>query len=329
MRIAIIGAGICGLYLAWKLAERGEEVTVFEKNKKIGKEACSGLFSERIFNYIPQSKDLIENQIDFIIINFPEKRVKVSFSKKFFIISHFELDNLLAGLAQKAGAKIILNYQINSLPLSYDRIIGCDGANSFTRQSLGLASPDFRLAIQGFTRNPPSSNFSERASFIETWAQHKGFLWKIPRKGPARNAFGVADAGGEIEYGIIAEPKECRLLFQKFLTKNKIKLEKINLALVSQGLSIPFNSSVTLCGEATGLTKPWSGGGVIWGLKSCELLLKNFPDFLAHQKAMKKFFLPQIFFGKKIRNLVYFLGFNLPWILPRKATIDGDYLLHL
>jgi len=37
MKVAIVGAGICGLYLAWKLSEKGYSVTVFEKKEKIGK----------------------------------------------------------------------------------------------------------------------------------------------------------------------------------------------------------------------------------------------------------------------------------------------------
>jgi len=62
-----IGGGVCGLYLAWKLAEKGEQVIVFEKNKEIGKKICSGLFSQNIFNYIPQAKNLIQNKIDYTL----------------------------------------------------------------------------------------------------------------------------------------------------------------------------------------------------------------------------------------------------------------------
>ena len=35
-RIAIVGAGLTGLYTAWRLQERGYEVTIFEARDRIG-----------------------------------------------------------------------------------------------------------------------------------------------------------------------------------------------------------------------------------------------------------------------------------------------------
>ncbi len=64
MKIAIIGAGTCGLYLGWKLAEKKHKVTIFEKKKEIGQEVCSGLFSQRILKFLPQSRKLIQNRIN-------------------------------------------------------------------------------------------------------------------------------------------------------------------------------------------------------------------------------------------------------------------------
>jgi electron-transferring-flavoprotein dehydrogenase len=307
--VAIVGAGIIGLYLAWKLSEKGHQVTIFEKKEKIGKKACSGLFSERILEFIPQSKKLIQNQIESALIHFPKKTLTIKFSKKLLVMSHFELDNLVADLAENSGVKIILNHRVSSLPKEFDRIIGCDGPNSIIRKNLGLSEPKHLLAIQGFISKSDSSTF-----FVETWPQKQGFIWKIPR-------------GEETEYGIISNSKETKTLFENFLKKNNLQPSELESAIVPQGFLIPKHSLITLCGDSAGLTKPWSGGGVIWGLTSAEILLKNFPDFLKYQKEMKTTFLPKILFSKIVTKIVYFLGFNFSWILPKNIKIESDFLI--
>ena len=115
--------------------------------------------------------------------------------------------------------------------------------------------------------------------------------------------------------------------FRRIYQKKQLRLEAVNSAVIAQGLAIPANSKITLCGEAAGLTKPWSGGGVIWGLTAADLLLKNFPDFLKYKKEVKRFFLPQIIFSKMAKKIVYFLGFNSPWFLPGEFKIDGDFFI--
>jgi flavin-dependent dehydrogenase len=306
-KTAIVGGGICGLYLAWRLASAGHKITVFEKKEEIGKKACSGLFSERILSFVPESKKLVQNEIDSVVIHFPKKSLNIRFSNKFLVMSHFELDNLAASLAQKAGAEIILGNQIDALPRGFEKIIGCDGPDSFVRRNLGLSSPEHRLAIQGFVFQ---EDFSAQ---VEVWPVESGFIWKIPR-------------GKQTEYGVIARASQAKVLLDNFLKEKDIKINGLEAGLVPQGFVVPFHPSITLCGDAVGLCKPWSGGGVIWGLTAAELLLKNFPDFLKYRKELQRFFKPRIFLSKLLTRLVYFFGFKMSWVLPKNFKIDGDFL---
>ena len=307
-KIAIIGAGICGLYLGWKLAEKGHYVKIFEKKGEIGNSACSGLFSERILKHIPEAQNLIKNTIDSAKIHFPKKTITLNFSKRFFVISHFKLDRLVAKKAREAGAKINLSNQISKIPEGFDIVIGCDGPTSTIRQSLDLPNPDFRLGILGYEER---ENFD---NFVDTWPVKNGFLWKIPRK-------------ENTEFGVASDVINAKIYFGEFLKQNNIRLSDRKAKLIPQGLIIPKNKSVTLLGDAAGLTKPWSGGGVIWGLTACDILSKNFPNLLKFRKEAQKFFSFKIMRSKIITKLVYFFGFNLPWLLPKKVKIESDYIL--
>ncbi|RLC34880.1 MAG: hypothetical protein DRZ76_01705, partial [Candidatus Nealsonbacteria bacterium] len=181
----------------------------------------------------------------------------------------------------------------------FDRIIGCDGALSETRKRLGLKNPRFRLGMLRLTNEKDFSNY------VETWPVRGGFKWKIPRR-------------DNTEYGVIVPLEQ---------SKNFSALEYESFGLVPQGLIIPKSEIVTLCGDAAGLTKPWSGGGVVWGLQACDLLLQSFPDLLRYRRNARRFFLPRIIFSKITTRFVYFLGFKFPWILPSKMNMEGDYLL--
>jgi len=310
MKIAIVGGGINGLYLAWKLSEKNHDVSVFERKNQIGDNiVCSGLFSERILNFIPRSQNLVKNRINYVLIHFPKKTIRVHFSKDFFLIEHSRLDQLVAELAQKSGAKIFLGQNISQIPENFDRIIGCDGANSFVRRSLGLKEPKYKLGFLSLTEARPLQNCRGRASnFVEVWPDKTGFSWKIPK-------------GGEnTEYGAIKELGSFDFKGTEFLKVNKAKI-------IPQGLIIPNHSSITLCGDAAGLTKPWSGGGVIWGLFAADILLKTFPDFKKYRKLIIKFFLPKIIISKLGRKSIYFIGFKIPWLLPKNSRIESDFLL--
>ncbi len=316
MRVAIIGAGITGLYLAWDLTKKNNNVIVYEKEGKPGGKACSGLFSKKILDFIPESKTLVENKIDYVLVHFPKKTIRIDFADKFLVINHSRLDYLMYEKAKKEGAEIKFNCEINSPYFinspktsgDFDKIIGCEGAHSFTRETLNLSLPSFRLGILGFVKKASFENF------VEVWPCHKGFIWKIPR-------------GKSIEYGIIAKPEEAKNILDGFLKKRSIKLNNLSARVISQGLDLPSEKSITVCGEAAGLTKPWTGGGVIWSLTAARFLTESFPDFIKYKTKVESFFPWRIRLGKVAEAIFRFLGFHLPWLLPKRHKLDSDFLV--
>ncbi len=304
-KTAIIGGGTIGLYLGLKLKERGHNITLFEKRDKIGTDVCSGIFSEKIFKFIPESENLVENEIKCALLHFPKKTISLFFKKKFFLISHSKLDDLLYS---KIKENVELGKEVSSLPKNFEKTIGADGANSFARNYLKLKKPEFRIGIRGFLNE---RNFSNT---VETWPLKNGFIWKIPR-------------GEKTEYGIMENPIIAKKRLDIFLKKNKIRLNNIEARVIPCGFSLSKNRSITLCGDSTGITKPWSGGGVIWGLKSADILINSFPNFETYYKKTKKYFKKKIFFYKLLTKAVYLSGTNIPFIIPKKNTIEPDFLI--
>lgn len=313
-RIAIVGGGAVGLYLAWKLSERGHLVTVFERRKRIEAKACSALVSERIFGFVPGIENFIENRIDGCLIRFPAKTVTLTFLPSFICVPRQKVNELLAEYARSAGAEIVFGWSgndVRQLAEEYDRVVGCDGALSKTRKSLGLPNPRFRLGIQMFAEERDSSGL------VETWPlQGGGFCWRIPR-------------GESVEYGILGDTRNAGSAFRAFLREHDIESENLALkaALVPQGLVLPRGTaSVTLCGDAAGLTKPWSGGGLVWGFTAADILLKHFPDFEEYRREAVQVFAPRIRRGVLATQAVYLVGFHFPRFLPSKKTYDNDFL---
>lgn len=307
-KVGIVGAGIVGLYLAWKLSRIGYRVTVFERREKIWDKPCSGLISENIKKFIPAWHDLIDNKVDVSLIHFPKKDIKLIFKPIHYVFSHQKINLYLLEMARGAGARILFGKNIEAIPSGFDRIIACDGAVSKIRKILSLPDPSFRLGIQTVIHVEDFSNQ------VETWPIENGFLWKIPR-------------GRSVEYGGIGPIDSVKIRFADFLKKHNIQSSGLDkLALVPQGIVLPRNNkSVTLCGDSAGLTKPWSGGGIIWGLTAADTLIDSFPDFGLYNRKIRRMFGFRILKGRMITSLVGFLGSNLPFLLPGSVARNNDF----
>ncbi len=316
LKIAIIGGNIIGSYLARKIKERGHQATIFEKNNFLGQKPCSGLISERIFNFSPALKDFIIRRIDFLIVHFKKKDIKINFNPPQYLFERSQLDNFFLKMAESAGVEARFGREIKNIPEGFDRIIGCDGSFSTIRKLLKINAPRQRVGIQYFIKE------KNKDLTIEVWPRNfekdLGFLWRIP----------FLD---KTEYGIIGRPKDASVVLKDFLQKKGIVFERANVksALIAQGIVLPQKKEITLCGDAAGLTSPLSGGGIIWGLTAANMMIEKFPDFLEYRKSAYRFFKPKEKRASILRNgsllLNNFFGLGaMSALLPREVVIDPN-----
>jgi len=321
MKVGIVGCGINGAYLAWKLSKE-HDVTVFEKNNSIGEKPCSGLISERIWDFIPKHKDIVLNTIETLIIHFPNKDLELTFYPKMLVLDRKKLTDHVVQLAEKEGAKINLNSDVESVFFvrgkrpqisvsgkiyEFDYLIGCDGYKSLVRKSLKIPDPISVLGM--YTRIKKKKHENN----IDVYPLKKGITWLIPRK-------------NEIEYGIFERPEFAKNDFSSFCRRMRIKPKKVYSSLIPGRLVTMHKGRIALCGDAIGLTKPWSYGGIIWGLIGDDILIKTFPNFRKYEEHLRDFFEPKIFFAKILVYGARFIGDRFSWITPKELYFDPDWI---
>ena len=312
-KIAIIGAGIIGTYLAWKLQDKGFKVTVFEKKNRVGQKPCSALISERIKKFVPIPDDLYLRRIESVLVHFPRKDIKIIPKPSFLLFEREKLDFFVFSLAQKSGVDFVFNKEIKEIPEGFSKVVGCHGSLSQTREFFSLPPLKIRLGLQYFVQNKNFDTEIEIYPHRFKGVSKNEFFWKIPK-------------GDQIEYGVIGSSKSAKQDFDIFCQEHNINLDprQIKGALISQGLSLPNSKTVTLCGDAIGLTKPTTGGGVIWGMTSADMLIENFSDFRRYKNKITRFFWPKIIKGKTEVLLGCLVGNYLSFLLPKKVYIDAD-----
>jgi digeranylgeranylglycerophospholipid reductase len=322
MRVAIVGAGINGCYLAYKLSD-GHQVTVFERKSNLGSKPCSGLISERVWNHIykpevGQYDQLVGHIITEARIHFPKKIVDLKFKSKMLVFDRQKLDEYVGRLAEQNGVNFLFNTDVKSIAthgdkpivngIGFDKLIGCDGVNSIVRKKLGCGNPKVRLGIYCYTKE------NCKDQWVDTWPLKDGFSWKIPR-------------GDNVEWGVVAPVDVAKKEFADLAKREGLKYDKIYSHAIPEGLCFPTIHSkaardITICGDSAGLTKPWSGGGVIWGMIAGDLLVKNLKDFRKYERAVKKQFNNRITLNLIGRNIISNPFVN--YFIPRKIEFDGD-----
>ena len=311
MKVAVIGAGPVGCYAALRLKDVfGITPVLFDKKTK--PKPCSGLFSKRILEFIPLPESVIDNEIKEVEINFGKKKVVLNFSPELFAVNRKLFDEYLLKLA-KTKAKFV-NTKIKKVDKAgnvyygrtkrkFDLIIACDGALSTVRKSLSLPEPEYFLGLQFFVKRKTNSHKAI------TFATEHGFFWKIPR-------------GNSTEYGIMEKPELARKKLFEFSRRLRVKPKNIEGALIPVGpITSPYDN-IFLCGDAAGLCKPWSGGGIIWSFTAVEIMLRYFSNLAKASEKVKKVFEPKIKLYKKLSTIVRKLS---PLLLP-KMKIDTDWI---
>jgi len=262
----IVGAGPVGLYAGQQLKKKGIDFVILEEHDKIGEPRhCSGLISTNIEQLFPIDDSFIEHRVSGAVLHTPGGDIELK--KKgtaAYIINRSAFDRSLArGLEPETiNAKCesvsvgddAVDIKTNRGGFRANLVLGCDGAGSLVARATG---PGPRELVKGIIAIEPQPDSSGR---VELWfdrsAAPDGFLWKIPR-------------GKATEYGMLSNSASYEVL-ENFFGAKFTNAQKHG-GIVPIGPRITYSDRTLLAGDAAGQTKPWSGGGVVYGMTAARI----------------------------------------------------------
>ncbi|ADQ68339.1 geranylgeranyl reductase [Halogeometricum borinquense DSM 11551] len=277
---AVVGVGPAGARFARRAAEAGYDVVAFEKGEVGTPLACSGHVSTDIWAYVPDEAKTTLFQNRIYGANFhvggPNSRDYPFYKNEEVsnVIDRVELDRTLAACARDAGADVRERHTVTNVEERHDgveltvsaggdeqtieakMVAGCDGPVSRVRRQAGLDEPEEILhGVLAFDEAPDDSDFVDVHLTVPRF-----FAWRIPR----------GDAG--VEYGLAAPPgAEVNEMFDVLTDAYDVETTHF----CSGGIPIGPPDRVTtrrvfLLGDAAAQTKPFTGGGILYGMTAAD-----------------------------------------------------------
>jgi geranylgeranyl reductase family protein len=293
--IIIVGAGPVGCKVGELIAKKGFETLILEEHPEIGKPVqCSGLVSHRIFELSGASDNVIVNITKKARFYSPNgKFIELKSNKPVYVIDREKFDKELSFNATNAGAEIKRFTKFENYKRMKDLmkiktpegifkskiLVGADGPNSNVAHVSKLKLPKKVLvAVQSTIK----SEFE--TDTVELWFNSKispdFFGWVIPENEKWARV-GLASSKNALSYF----RNFLKIRFNQELEHKDSLAGVIRYGLIESSVS----DRVILVGDAASQVKPFSGGGIIYGLICADLAANTCIKSLKEGNQSKKF----------------------------------------
>lgn len=292
----IIGAGPVGGYLARELCSRNHSVLIIEEHDEVGRPfQCAGLVNPGAMKRV-DLYDTVLSEIWGANIHSPEGtvvRIGDPDRVRTFSVCRKLFDEAVVMQSIKNGAEILLCSKPKSVQLEIDRVnmtvetpngpieistkllCGADGAHSWVRKRFRMGRPKenmigFQIEVSGY------ENDSGRLDMYTGKSVAPGFFaWAIPSGETTR--IGTWSKGDLLDD---SSSEQCLVnLMKSPLWDGKFdNCREIGrfCGLVPSGMvKKTMIERVALFGDAAGICKPTTGGGIGPGFKQVDLLIED------------------------------------------------------
>jgi geranylgeranyl reductase family protein len=291
--VIVVGGGPSGLYAAWRMASAGYSVLVCEEHSEIGRPVhCTGVLSAATFDEFAVPRDAILNPLDSVRFVSPGG-LHVRYlppRPEAVVIDRARFDQRLAGQARAAGVEFSVGTRITALDCSEAGVTArgegltvrarlamvATGASYMLQRQFGLGLP--RAYLHTAQREVPAGAAAEVELHFGATVAPGGFGWAVPIK-RAEGMF--------VRVGVMArrDPVRCfeqmvkRIAaWQPVVDAEPPRVKLLPLRTIAQ----TFSDRLLAIGDAAGLVKPTTGGGIYYSLVSASLAADVAEQALRH-----------------------------------------------
>jgi geranylgeranyl reductase family protein len=283
--VAIIGGGPGGLSAARSLASSGWNVTVFEEHEQIGSPVhCTGVLAVDVVASLELPPGAVLNPLSTVRFVAPAGHSfdYTTATTEAVVIDREMFDTTLAARATAAGARISRGRRVCAVDLIDDGVVvaladgevvharavvlACGASYAFQKR-LGLGMPG--TFLQSAQLELPATRLGDVEIHFGSEIAPKGFAWTVPVK---------RGSGTFARIGVMAQA-DAGVYFSRMLERVRERWG-IDLpdAMTPRRRMLPLGSvkrtyadRVLAVGDAAGLVKPTTGGGIYYSVVSGEI----------------------------------------------------------
>jgi len=286
--VIIVGAGPIGSYTAYLLAKKGFDVLILEKNGSVAySPACTGIIGAEAFERFKLRQDSILSSVKDIVLCSPSG-LKLAFrpgSTQAFVVDRIKFDQNLREAALKNGASISFGTPCQEIQIKGEHVeVRVNDHRENIKAKAVIISTGFnKRLLERLGFGSPSDYIHGVQTEVKMDGETAVRIYVGKKIAPGSFAWVVRLGNGRARIGLTTKDHPS-IFLKRFLESHHLrdKIEEqgmiLNKIIPVGTLKRTYSERMLVVGEAAGLMKTTTHGGIYYGLISARLAAETLTE---------------------------------------------------